>query len=116
MKEMMYGSYTVMYIRKSSPYKESLNQLIRGLYETGILQYWEGQTIRRYMSERLQIAIIHSVVLGYQDGPLQITLEHLEGAFGILVFGLSLATFFFIIEITCSVIKQYHGSFENKFC
>jgi hypothetical protein len=114
MKEIMYGSYTVMYTRKSSPYKESFNQLISSLFEAGIIQYWEGQTIRRHMSERLQIATIQSAVLNNQDGPLQITLDHLQGAFVILVFGLALGTFSFIIEIACSIIKQYHSSLETN--
>jgi hypothetical protein len=112
---MMYSSYTVMYTRKSYPYKESSNQLIRGLFEAGKIQYWDGQTIRRHMPDCLQITIIQSTAPEYQDGPLQITLEHPKGAFAILVFGVSLATFFFITEIACSVIKQYHGSFKNKF-
>jgi len=42
---MMYGSYIVMYTRKSSPYKESSNQLIYGLFEAGIIQYWEEKNI-----------------------------------------------------------------------
>jgi len=66
------------------------------------------------MSEHLQITIIQSIVPEYQDGPLQITLEHLQGASAILVFGPSLATFFFITEIACSETKQYHSSFETN--
>jgi hypothetical protein len=66
------------------------------------------------MSEHLQITITQNVVHEYQDGPLQITPKHLQGASAILVFGPSLATFFFITEIACSVIKQYHSSFENR--
>ncbi|XP_023710270.2 uncharacterized protein LOC111866019 [Cryptotermes secundus] len=78
MNEMLYGGHVVTIIRKSSPYKEYFNQIISSLYETGIVHYWEGQTIQRYMSQRLQIAIKQSVVLDTQDGPIQLTLIEVE--------------------------------------
>jgi hypothetical protein len=115
MKEMLYGSHVVTAIRKSSPYKEYFNQIISNLYETGIVNYWEGQTIRRYMSERLQIAITQSVVLDNQDGPMQLMVDHLQGAFVILGLGLALGTVFFIAEMGYYIIKQHCSNFKNKF-
>jgi hypothetical protein len=115
MKEMLYGSHIVTAIRKSSPYKEYFNQIISSLYETGIVHYWEGQTIRRYMSERLQIAITQSVVLDNQDGPMQLTVNHLQGAFVILGLGLGIATVFFIAEMGYCVIRHHYSNFKNKF-
>lgn len=115
MKEMLYGGHVVTIIRKSSPYKEYFNQIISSLYETGIVHYWEGQTIQRYMSQRLQIAIKQSVVLDTQDGPIQLTVVHIQGAFVILGLGLVLATVLFIAETGYCVIRQYYSNFKNKF-
>jgi hypothetical protein len=115
MKEIMYGSHTAIVIRKSSPYKESFNQIISSLYETGIILFWEGQTTRRHISQRLQIAITQSVVLSNQEGPTQLMLEHLQGAFVILSLGLTLATTVFIVEVACSTIKCHHECFKDKF-
>jgi hypothetical protein len=115
MKEMLYGSHIVTTIRKSSPYKEHLNQIISNLYETGIVYYWEGQTIRRYMSERLQTAITKSVLLDKQSEPMQLTVDHLQGAFVILGIGLAVATVFCIAEMGYCVIKQLYSNFKNKF-
>jgi hypothetical protein len=115
MKETLYGSHIVTAIRKSSPYKEYFNQIISSLYETGIVHYWEGQTIRRYMSERLQTAITQSVVLGKQSGPMQLTADHLQGAFVILGLGLALATVFFTAEIGYHIIRHNYSDFKNKF-
>jgi hypothetical protein len=115
MKEMLYGSHVVTAIRKSSPYKEHFNRLISCLYETGIVRYWEGQTIRRYMSERLQIAIAKSVVLDKQREPTQLTVDHLQGAFVLLGLGLVLAAVFFIAEMGYHVIKHLYSIFKNEF-
>jgi hypothetical protein len=105
MKEMMYGSHITISTRKSSPYKERFNKIISSLYETGITLFWEGQIIRRYMSERLQIAIMQSVVLNKQDGPTQLMVDHLQGAFVTLSLGLAVATVLFIAEIACNIPK-----------
>jgi hypothetical protein len=115
MKETMYGSHITIATRKSSPYKERFNQIISSLYETGIMLFWEGQTTRRYISQRLQIAIMQSVVLNNQEGPTQLMVDHLQGAFVILSLGLALATVVFIGEMACSIIKRYHESFKDKF-
>jgi hypothetical protein len=97
-----------MAIRKSSPYKEHFNKIIGSLYETGIIYYWEGHTIRTFMSERLQIAIRQSTILDDQDGPTQLTVNHLQGAFVILSLGLALATVSIFAEMSYATLKRHH--------
>lgn len=115
MKEMLYGSHIVMLTRKTSPYMEPLNRLISSLYETGVMSYWEGQTIRRYMSLRLQIAIMQSGVLsGDDDGPTQLMTDHLQGAFIILAIGLILSTATFLAELAKGTWKRRHHNAKLK--
>lgn len=115
MKEMMYGSHITIATRKSSPYKESFNQIISSLYETGIMLFWEERMTERYMSRRLQIAIMQSVILSNKEGPTQLMVDHLQGAFVILSLGLALATVVFTAEMACSTIKCHHERFKDKF-
>ncbi|PSN32792.1 Ionotropic receptor 41a7 [Blattella germanica] len=99
MKDTLYWSHLYFLLRKGSPYKQHFNTLVNRLREAGLLLYWEGDVIRHYMSERLQVAISTSRILHDEDGANKLTLNQLQGAFFLLILGGILGTIAFAAEL-----------------
>ncbi|PSN35958.1 Ionotropic receptor 41a1 [Blattella germanica] len=99
MKEELYGGHVILIAQKSSPYIKHLNELVDHLYESGILRYWESKVLREFLSQRLQIAVAQSVILNTQNGPTKLLTDHLQGAFIMLLLGISLASLSFLVEM-----------------
>ncbi|PSN35957.1 Ionotropic receptor 41a2 [Blattella germanica] len=106
MKEPLYWSPIVALSRKNSAYLEHLNTLISRLLSGGIIFYWEGETIRKYYSLTLQTAIARSADLVKDDGPIKLTVGHIEGTFFILFIGLFISFVAFVFELILNLFKK----------
>ena len=87
MKEPYDINHNVFYVRKGSPYKESLNAMIRKARDTGLFLYWEGLTARTYMNIRDQLAVKESL---NQEDPLPTALrfEHITVSISFIKFSM----------------------------
>ena len=61
LKEPYDINHIVFYIRKSSPYKKSLNLMLRRARDMGVFLYWEGISARKFMNIRDQLAVQESL-------------------------------------------------------
>jgi hypothetical protein len=74
--------------------------------DAGLPLYWEGDVIRYYMSERLQLQISKSRILGENLGPTKLNLDQLQGVFFLLVLGEAIAVVTFFAELNFGRKKQ----------
>jgi hypothetical protein len=72
--------------------------LVSRIRDAGLPLYWEGDVIRRYMSERLQMQISSSRNLNRNLDPMKLNLGQLQGAFLLLLLGEGLAFVTFFAE------------------
>ena len=106
MRGSLYGSHVVMIATKGSPYLHKLDPVIRRLYESGIIQHWEGSILHQFPSGRLQIAVVQSAVNSKDKAPVQLQVQHLHGAFMLLSIGLSIACISFMFELTVNKFRR----------
>jgi hypothetical protein len=100
MRETLYWSHLYILLRKGSPYMHRFRTLVSRVRDAGLPLYWEGDVIRRYMSERLQLQISTSRILNGNLGPMKLNLDHLQGVFFLLVLGEAMASMAFFAELT----------------
>jgi hypothetical protein len=74
--------------------------LVSWIRDAGLPLYWEGDIIRHYMSERLQLQISSSRILNENIDPVRLTLDQLQGAFLLLFIGEVMAFITFVAELT----------------
>ncbi|KAJ9581507.1 hypothetical protein L9F63_023311 [Diploptera punctata] len=99
MRGTLYWSHLQFLLRKGSPYKKHFNTLVTRLREAGLPLYWEGEVIRLYMSERLQLAISTSRLMNNNENATKLNLNELQGVFFLLFMGYVLGFIAFIIEL-----------------
>ncbi|KAF4517543.1 hypothetical protein B566_EDAN005107 [Ephemera danica] len=99
MGQDLYWEMVVTVVRKGSPYLAHLDRLIHRLMASGILLHWEGEVARKFLSSRHQLAIKNSHSRGETQGPIVLTIHHVQGVFLILAAGLTLATLTFGLEV-----------------
>ena len=106
MRGTLYWSHLQFLLRKGSPYKKHFNILVTRLREAGLPLYWEGEVIRLYMSERLQLAISTSRVMSNDENATKLNLDEPQGVFFILFIGYVLGTIAFIAELSLRFQKH----------
>jgi hypothetical protein len=77
MKGDLYFSHTVYILRKGSPLESSINSMIQWVRDAGLFVFWEGLTVRKYMSTPRQISVINSRNEG-DMGPTKLLLQHVS--------------------------------------
>lgn len=81
--------------------------LVSWVRDAGLPLYWEGDVIRHYMSERLQLQISSSRILEENLEPIKLNLDQLQGAFLLLLLGEAMAFISFLTEFSfCSKRKN----------
>ena len=88
----------VMLSRKNSPKLPGINRIIEDALEFGLIKKWteESQMTQRI---RQRMGLTNVRVHQSGDGPVIFTLMHFESTLLIIVTGISIATFFFILEL-----------------
>lgn len=77
MKGNLYFSHTVYVLRKGSPLETSINNMIQWVRDAGLFVFWEGLTVRNYMSSPRQHSVINS--RNEEDmGPTKLLLQHVS--------------------------------------
>jgi hypothetical protein len=77
MKGDLYFSHTVYILRKGSPLEASINTMIQRVRDAGLFVFWEGLTVRNYMSTPRQLSVINS--RDEEDmGPTKLLLRHVS--------------------------------------
>lgn len=105
MRETLYWSHLYILLRKGSPYMHRFRILVSRIRDAGLPLYWEGDVIRHYMSERLQLQISSSRILNENVDPIRLNLDQLQGAFLLLFLGEAVAFITFFAELTFSKKK-----------
>jgi hypothetical protein len=100
MQETLYWSHLYILLRKGSPYMHRFRTLVSRIRDAGLPLYWEGDVIRHYMSERLQLQISSSRILDENLDPIRLNLDQLQGAFLLLFLGEAMAFMTFFSELT----------------
>ncbi|XP_021918219.1 glutamate receptor ionotropic, kainate 4-like [Zootermopsis nevadensis] len=105
MKGNLYFSHTVYVLRKGSPLETSINNMIQWVRDAGLFVFWEGLTVRNYMSSPRQHSVINS--RNEEDmGPTKLLLQHVSGAFYMLGFGLAVSLVILIFELVRFKFRQ----------
>ncbi|XP_058827155.1 uncharacterized protein LOC131687124 [Topomyia yanbarensis] len=115
MKEELYFSYTIAYSQRGWPLMEYFNKFNLEAVQHGFIIYWEGQTIRKYMSNRMEHALA-LVSEGHNDKeeikPLSV--QHILGPSFVLLVGLTAATVMFICELMWKALHVSIGQLLRK--
>ena len=76
---------------------EKFNKVVNYLKEAGVTLYWEAQVVREFLSQRQQLAVTQSRA-PLDLGPMELRLDHLQGAYILLFIGLLVSLVAFITE------------------
>ena len=77
LRETVYSTSYSMVTRKGSPYMQSLNKMIGRVRDTGLFVYWEDRTVRRYMPNRQQEAVLASR-MPTNPGPTELQVSNIS--------------------------------------
>ncbi|XP_053679434.1 uncharacterized protein LOC128730408 [Anopheles nili] len=99
LKEDLYFEHTSVYYSKVWPLQDTYNEFILLGHQSGLLQYMEHWSLMEIMGLTVQRNIANARTHETDHAPVQLSTEHLLGAFFILAFGHSLAAFVLIAEI-----------------
>jgi len=77
-----------LYFRQGSPFVETFNEKLRLLQSAGLIGYWTDEYIPRKFAK----------VILEENGPKQMTIETLLGAFQILILGYLFSVVVFLVE------------------
>jgi hypothetical protein len=77
MKDDYVTAHCVFMLRKGSPFMAPINSVIRRLRDSEVILYWEDMTVRKYMSNSDQLAVIGSRYEA-DNGPKQLLLRHTQ--------------------------------------
>ncbi|KAI4456065.1 ionotropic receptor 20a-related [Holotrichia oblita] len=111
--EDLYWEYCVLMLRKNSIFLSSLNDVILAVTESGLLYYWEHQTVYKYMDMNMQKAVKMSLRANNPGGSnsiVKLNLDHVIGAFTIWGVGILIS----IIVFICELIKNKYNRGDNK--
>ncbi|XP_066993966.2 probable glutamate receptor [Anabrus simplex] len=109
MSEDLYWGSVAMIARKGSPFMPSLNNMLGRLVDSGIPLHLEGEVVRQFLSQRLQLGVQISAVTE-NTGPTLLSMSHVQGAFTLLVLGLVAALATFIGECLYHTLCQTRRS------
>jgi hypothetical protein len=105
-----YASYLAsMFFRPGSPFLESFNRIIYGLVEYGMVEkFWEDIK-RRHIGDVDEDGNNDEDEDAEGDGSdvVVLTLDHLQGAFILLLLGLAFGLLMFILEILSFILRKY---------
>nr|XP_029720867.1 uncharacterized protein LOC115262612 [Aedes albopictus] len=117
LKEEFYFTYTIGYAQRGWPLMEYFNKFNLETIQFGFVIHWERRTVRKYLSHRVQEALME-IAAGHNEddefGPL--STQHIVGPMIILGIGLSAALVVFVCElIFASLCRRYRKRTVKKF-
>nr|XP_029721583.1 uncharacterized protein LOC109425844 [Aedes albopictus] len=117
LKEEFYFTYTIGYAQRGWPLMEYFNKFNLETIQFGFVIHWERRTVRKYLSHRVQEALVE-IAAGHNEddefGPL--STQHIVGPMIILGIGLSAALVVFVCElIFASLCRRYRKRTVKKF-
>ena len=86
MKEFLIPTRSCMVLQKDSPLKVYIDQALQRLREYGFVKYHQSKFVKKLQEFRIPVQ------------PSAFSLDHLQGAFYLLLFGVLLSFFVFILE------------------
>lgn len=117
MNEDLYWEQCVFMTKKSSILMPTLDDLILKLAETGLMIHWEYRVKRNRNVQKLQFTLFLQVAVNNMNNivqrtvkyfshhssgnnePIKLKINHLAGAFSLLILGLILSVIIFMLEI-----------------
>jgi hypothetical protein len=88
MKERLYPTRSCMLLQKDSALKVHLDRAIQRLRESGFVNYHRSKLVKKLNQPQIR----------YEHQQIPFSLDHLQGAFYILLFGLLLCLVIFLLE------------------
>ncbi|XP_068084386.1 uncharacterized protein [Anabrus simplex] len=76
MKQDIYWERSTTVARKGSPLIEPLNAVIHRLLDAGLMLVWEGQVSRRFLPQRVQVAVLTSNAAPSNHEPTKLNMGH----------------------------------------
>lgn len=97
MQSCIYTPYIAFGFRHSSPYKEAMERKLRTLFESGIIHFITEREIRRHYASHWDSV---SKEMDFKDSniPEALRVEHIYGAFIVLLCGHSISIMIFLME------------------
>lgn len=92
--EILFSLPLAMYFPKNHYLAEIIDKKVKLLHSAGLLDFWTSSYLKQLNKD------ISS------PGPSMLTIEQLAGSFYILLGGLTLGTFVFIVELSVHVFKE----------
>lgn len=82
---------------------DQVDMFVLRTFEAGLILFWQNEAATQYMDQNVQKAIryrqkVHEIV--------QLKLLHVQGAFGILIFGCLIASLVFLFELTYKKLSK----------
>nr|AVH87291.1 ionotropic receptor 3 [Holotrichia parallela] len=98
LEEPLYTGYTVFSARKSSVLLPYMDDVILRSAQAGLISKWEYEAVEKYSVVNI-LKILKDNDPSHVMGPTKLKLSHVEGGFYILIIGLLISTFCFIVEV-----------------
>uniref|UniRef100_A0A6P7F088 Uncharacterized protein LOC114324952 n=1 Tax=Diabrotica virgifera virgifera TaxID=50390 RepID=A0A6P7F088_DIAVI len=111
LKEDLYYEQLVVILRKSSVLIPVLNKYLSTVYETGLIAYWQSEAVLLFGNTHMSRAV-QSNTRTSTIGKLKWT--HVEGAFGVLIFGQLIGFLVFIFELGAAWYKISKRPNQNR--
>jgi hypothetical protein len=90
------NTQSVMIMFYGEPLLKRVNEIFGRVVEAGLYNCWKSQTLNEFKIDRHHIAIVNPL-----DEYYSFRLYHMQPAFYLLLFGLCLSVFCFVIELFC---------------
>ncbi|CAH1236162.1 unnamed protein product [Diabrotica balteata] len=111
LKEDLYYEQLVVIVRKSSVLIPVLNKYLSTVYETGLIAYWQSEAVLLFGNTHMSRAV-QSNTRTSTIGKLKWT--HVEGAFGVLIFGQLIGFLVFLFELGAAWYKTGKETIKDK--
>jgi len=96
-----------MFFHSGSPLLERFNRIIYHLVESGMVQkFWEDINLR-YIGQKDDVDENEDEDAKDGSDVVVLNVDHLEGAFILLLLGLACGTTMFILELLCFSLRKY---------
>ncbi|XP_071545485.1 glutamate receptor 1-like [Panulirus ornatus] len=101
-------------IRKGAPFYQPFKKMMSRLHDAGIVPYWGDDVLARHIRENredpeLEDLISHMEASKKESSQVVLELQHLQGAFYLLLFGSGVACLFLLGEILYSYCNKTEG-------
>ncbi|XP_001661286.2 uncharacterized protein LOC5574238 [Aedes aegypti] len=115
LKEVLYFAYTTVYAQRGWPMMEYFNKFLLEAIQFGFIIYWEKRTIRKYLSHRVQEALVEISVGHNEDEELSpLTTQHILGPMIILGIGLFCSLIMFLCELVMFSLSRFYQKVVGK--